>query len=165
MTWKSAFGPSSRITPYLELSSVFNAINYTNKNSDPSNATAVATQLNVFLCPSEINPQAFVTTSSAGVTTAYGVSNYGWCVGTWYTFGGYAAMPNPRPFCTNISRRFASFADGLSSTVLGSEVKTYRQAYHNCSAVPPPGPSAPRPILMYRPCSPVLPRPQRQVVY
>ena len=37
----------------------FNAINYTNKNSDPSNATAVATQLKVFLCPSEVNPQAF----------------------------------------------------------------------------------------------------------
>jgi type II secretory pathway pseudopilin PulG len=85
VTWKSAFGPSSRITPYLELGSLFNAINYTNKNSDPSNATAVATQLNVFLCPSEINPQAFVSTSSAGVTTAFGVSNYGWCVGTWYT--------------------------------------------------------------------------------
>ncbi len=85
VTWKSAFGPSSRITPYLELGSLFNAINYTNKNSDPSNATAVATQLNVFLCPSEINPQAFVSTSSAGVTTTFGVSNYGWCVGTWYT--------------------------------------------------------------------------------
>jgi type II secretory pathway pseudopilin PulG len=85
VTWKSAFGPSSRITPYLELGSLFNAINYTNKNSDPSNATAVATQLTVFLCPSEINPQAFVSTSSAGVTTAFGVSNYGWCVGTWYT--------------------------------------------------------------------------------
>jgi type II secretory pathway pseudopilin PulG len=85
VTWKSAFGPSSRITPYLELGSLFNAINYTNKNSDPSNATAVATQLNVFLCPSEINPQAFVSTSSAGVTTAFGVSNYGWRVGTWYT--------------------------------------------------------------------------------
>jgi prepilin-type N-terminal cleavage/methylation domain-containing protein len=41
VTWKSAFGPSSRITPYLELVSLYNAINYTNKNSDPSNATAV----------------------------------------------------------------------------------------------------------------------------
>ena len=139
VTWKSAFGPSSRITPYIELSSVFNAINYTNKNSDPSNATAVATQPNAFLCPSEINQQAFVTTSMRGVITAYGVSNYGWCVGTWYTFGGYGAMPNPSAFCTNISRTFASFTDGLSNTVLGSEVKTYRQAYHNCSTCPAAG--------------------------
>jgi prepilin-type N-terminal cleavage/methylation domain-containing protein/prepilin-type processing-associated H-X9-DG protein len=143
VTWKSAFGPSSRITPYLELGSLYNAINYTNKNSDPSNATAVATQLNVFLCPSEINQQAFVSTSSTGVTTTFGVSNYGWCVGTWYTFGGLGAVPNPSAFCTNISRTFASFSDGLSNTILGAEVKTYRQAYHNCTAVPAPGPSTP----------------------
>jgi prepilin-type N-terminal cleavage/methylation domain-containing protein/prepilin-type processing-associated H-X9-DG protein len=143
VTWKSAFGPSSRITPYLELVSLYNAINYTNKNSDPSNATAVSTQLNVFLCPSEINQQAFVSTSSTGVTTTFGVSNYGWCVGTWYTFGGLGAVPNLSAFCTNISRTFASFSDGLSNTVLGAEVKTYRQAYHNCSAVPAPGPSNP----------------------
>ncbi len=143
VTWKSAFGPSSRITPYLEQGGVFNSINYTNKNSDPSNQTAVGTQLKVFLCPSEVNPQAFVSTSSSGVTTQYGVSNYGWCVGTWYTFGGYGALPNPSAFCTNLSRRFASFTDGLSNSLLSAEVKTYRQAFHNCSSVPPPGPATP----------------------
>jgi prepilin-type N-terminal cleavage/methylation domain-containing protein/prepilin-type processing-associated H-X9-DG protein len=113
--WKSAWGPSSRITPYLELGTVFNAINYTNKNSDPSNATAASTQLKMFLCPSEVNPQAYSTTSSAGVTTTYGVSNYAWCVGTWYTFGGLGGVPNPGAFCTNLSRRFASFTDGMSN--------------------------------------------------
>ncbi len=141
--WKSAWGPSSRITPYLELGTLFNAINYTNKNSDPSNATAASTQLKMFLCPSEVNPQAYSTTSSAGVTTTYGVSNYAWCVGTWYTFGGLGGVPNPGAFCTNVSRRFASFTDGMSNTVLGSEVKTYPQSYHNCSSVPPPGPTGP----------------------
>ena len=53
------WGASSRITPYLELGTLYNAINYTNKTSDPSNATAVSTQLKVFLCPSEVNQQAF----------------------------------------------------------------------------------------------------------
>ena len=93
--WKSAWGPSSRITPYLEMATVFNAINYTNKNSDPSNSTAASTQLTVFICPSEVNPQAFSTTSSVGVTTTYGVSNYAWCVGTWYTFGGLGGGAEP----------------------------------------------------------------------
>jgi prepilin-type N-terminal cleavage/methylation domain-containing protein/prepilin-type processing-associated H-X9-DG protein len=143
VTWKSAFGPSSRITPYLELGSLFNSINYVNKNSDPSNSTAVGTQLKVFLCPSEVNPQAFVSTSSSGATSTYGVSNYGWCVGTWYTFGGYGAVPNPAAFCTNISRTFASFTDGLSNSLLSAEVKTYVQAYHNCTSVPAPGPATP----------------------
>ena len=91
VSWKSTWGASSRITPYLELGTLYNAINYTNKTSDPSNATAVSTQLKVFLCPSEPNQQAYISTSTAGVTTTYGVSNYGWCEGTWYTFGGFAS--------------------------------------------------------------------------
>jgi prepilin-type N-terminal cleavage/methylation domain-containing protein/prepilin-type processing-associated H-X9-DG protein len=140
--WKSSWGPSSRVTPYLELGSLFNAINYNNKTSDPSNATAVSTQLKVFLCPSEPNQQASMTTNSTtGVTSTYGVSNYGWCEGTWYTFGGYGGVPNQSAFCTNISRTFASFTDGLSNTMLGSEVKTYQYAYHNCGTPPPPGPT------------------------
>jgi prepilin-type N-terminal cleavage/methylation domain-containing protein/prepilin-type processing-associated H-X9-DG protein len=141
--WKSTWGPSSRIIPYAELDTVYNAINYNNKNSDPSNVTAASTQVRVFLCPSEPNQQAFSTTSSAGVTTTYGVSNYSWCNGTWYTFGGYGGTPNPDAFCTNYSHTFASFTDGLSNTMLGAEVKTYMQAYHNCTSVPTPGPSTP----------------------
>jgi prepilin-type N-terminal cleavage/methylation domain-containing protein len=67
--WKSTWGASSRITPYLELGSLYNAINYTNKTSDASNATAVSTQLKVFICPSEVNPQVDTSTNSAGVTS------------------------------------------------------------------------------------------------
>ena len=135
-------GASSRITPYLELGNLYNAINYDNKTTDPSNATAVSTQLKVFICPSEVNPQAFVNTSSAGVTSTFGVSNYGWCEGTWYTFGGFAGGgPTPDAIGSNISRTFASFTDGLSNTLLAAEVKTYMPSYHDCGTVPPPGPT------------------------
>ena len=163
--WKSSWGASSRITPYLELGTLYNAINYTNKTSDPSNATAVSTQLKVFICPSEPNQQAFTSTNTAGVTSTYGVSNYGWCEGTWYTFGGFAgggADPErdrvqPEP---HVSHRFT---DGLSNTLLGSEVKTYTPSYHDCGAVPPPGPTgAVRLPRHRRPCSPASRRPRRR---
>jgi prepilin-type N-terminal cleavage/methylation domain-containing protein/prepilin-type processing-associated H-X9-DG protein len=144
VAWKSSWGASSRITPYLELGNLYNAINYTNKTSDPSNVTAVATQLKVFICPSEINPQPFASTNSAGVTSTYGLSNYGWCEGTWYTFGGFGGGgPTPDAIGSNLSRTFASFTDGLSNTLLGAEVKTYTSSYHDCGAVPPPGPTGP----------------------
>jgi prepilin-type N-terminal cleavage/methylation domain-containing protein/prepilin-type processing-associated H-X9-DG protein len=140
--WKSSWGVSSRITPYLELGALYNAINYTNKTTDPSNATAVSTQLQIFICPSEVNQQAFTSTNAAGATTTYGISNYGWCEGTWYMFGGFAGGGlNPSAFGPNASRQFASFTDGLSNTLLGAEVKTYMPAYHDCGAVPPPGPT------------------------
>jgi prepilin-type processing-associated H-X9-DG protein len=142
VAWKNTWGASSRVTPFLELGSVFNAINFLNKTSDASNATAVSTQLKVFVCPSEPNWQAAVTTNaSTGVTSTYGVSNYGWCEGTWYTFGGFAGGGmTPGVIGSNTSRSFASITDGLSQTLLGAEVKTYTHAYHDCGAVPPPGP-------------------------
>jgi prepilin-type processing-associated H-X9-DG protein len=72
------------------------------------------------------------------------VSNYGWCLGTWYTFGGPAGGgPASGAIGSNLSRRFASITDGLSNTLLGAEVKTYTRAYHDCGAVPPPGPTGP----------------------
>jgi prepilin-type N-terminal cleavage/methylation domain-containing protein/prepilin-type processing-associated H-X9-DG protein len=142
VAWKSTWGASSRITPYLELGNVYNAINYTNKTSDPSNSTAVSTQIKVFICPSEVNQQAFTSTSAAGVTSTNGVSNYGWCEGTWFTFGGFAGGgQTPSAIGSNISRRFASITDGLSNTLLASEVKTYMPSYHDCGNVPPPGPT------------------------
>jgi prepilin-type processing-associated H-X9-DG protein len=46
-------------------------------------------------------------------------------------------MPNRSAFGPNQSRRFASFTDGLSQSMLGAEVKTYVSAYHDCpSSVP-----------------------------
>ncbi len=144
VSWKSSWSASSRVIPYLELGTVYNAINYMNKTTDPSNMTAVSTQLKVFLCPSEPNQQAAVVTNIAGVTSTYGVSNYGWCLGTWYTFGGFAGGgPNPGVIGSNLGRRFASITDGLSNTLMGSEVKTYMPSYHDCGTVPAPGPTGP----------------------
>ena len=142
VAWKSQWGVSSRILPYIEGASLYNAINYTNKTSDASNATAIARSVNTFLCPSELYPQP----GSTGTST-YATSTYGWCVGSWYTFGGYGAnVPNGAAFGPNASRTFASITDGLSQTLLAAEVKAYTPAYHNCGAVPPPGPSNPTPV-------------------
>src|SRR5258708_5508874 len=45
VAWKSTWSSTSRIMPFLEQGSLYNAINYTNKVSDVSNATAVAQQI------------------------------------------------------------------------------------------------------------------------
>ena len=144
VAWKSSWGATSRITPFLELGNVYNSLNYNNKTTDSSNVTAVATQMKVLLCPSEPNQQAFVNTNAASVTSTFGVSNYGWCEGTWYTFGGFASSAaTAGAIGSNLRRPFAAFTDGLSNTLLGAEVKTYMPAYHDCGAVPPPGPTGP----------------------
>ena len=79
------------------------------------------------ICPSEVNPQQ---NGSPG----FGVSNYGWCVGDWYVFGGVSAQPNRSAFCVNLSRGLSAFTDGLSNTVVAAEVKAYQPIFKSCFA-------------------------------
>jgi prepilin-type processing-associated H-X9-DG protein len=143
VAWKSTWGATSRVLPFLEQGSLYNAINYNNKVSDVSNATAVAQQIKTLLCPSEPNQQAFASiNATTGLTSTYGVSNYAWCVGTWYTFGGYSPQtPTSGAIGANLSRTFGSFTDGLSNTLLAAEVKTYTASYHDCGTVPAGAPA------------------------
>jgi prepilin-type N-terminal cleavage/methylation domain-containing protein/prepilin-type processing-associated H-X9-DG protein len=136
VSWKSSWGVTSRIASFLEMGPLYNAINYTKKTTDRSNVTAVSATLAVLICPSEVNPQANTSTNSSGVTTTYGVSSYGWCVGDWYVYGGVGSACNRSAFGPNQSRRFAAFTDGLSQTLLAAEVKTYQSAWHDCSGLP-----------------------------
>src|SRR5437764_1018824 len=39
VTWKTSWGATSRIAPFLEQGSLFNSINYILKTSDPTNTT------------------------------------------------------------------------------------------------------------------------------
>ena len=145
-TWKTQWGVTARLLPFAEQGPLFNSINFSNQTSDVSNSTAVASTVKNLLCPSDVNPQANTTTSAAGNVSTYGISNYAWCEGTWYTFGGTSfTNMNGCAFEVNRSRLFASFTDGLSQTILGAEVKAYIQSYHDCpgSVVPPPGTSTP----------------------
>jgi prepilin-type N-terminal cleavage/methylation domain-containing protein/prepilin-type processing-associated H-X9-DG protein len=143
VSWKSQWGITSRIAPYLELGPLFNSINFSLQASSPLNTTAASATLNVLICPSEVNSRPFTSTSSSGVTFTYGVSNYGWSVGDWYTFGGPSGPCNRNAFQANASRQLAAFTDGLSQSLLAAEVKAYTQAYHNCPSVVPPALAVP----------------------
>ena len=132
-TWKTMWGVTSRITPFLELGPMYNAINFTLKASDPSNATVVSSTLSVLICPGEANPQPYTSTSTTtGATTVYGVTNYGWCEGDWYVYGGVGNVTNRSAFAVNTSRRFASVTDGLSQTLAAAEVKANQPEYRSC---------------------------------
>ncbi len=136
VTWKSQWGVSSRVAPFLEQSSLYNAINYTQPTSSLMNSTAARQTIATFNCPSEIHSDPFTSTSAAGVVSTYGISNYPWNVGDWYTF--MAGGPQNRgAFQANASRPLAAFTDGLSQSLLSAEVKAYTQAYHDCPSVVP----------------------------
>ncbi|WP_422927538.1 DUF1559 domain-containing protein [Singulisphaera sp. PoT] len=126
----TSWGISARLAPFIESGPLYNAMNFTLKYSDPTNTTVSSITLKYLICPSEVN------TAPSGTAPAklFGVSNYGWNVGDWYVFGGVSAPPNRGAFCVNISRPLSAFTDGLSNTVVNSEVKAYQPLMKSCVA-------------------------------
>jgi prepilin-type N-terminal cleavage/methylation domain-containing protein/prepilin-type processing-associated H-X9-DG protein len=137
--WSNGWGVAGRLLPFLEQGSAFNAINFTFAYSVADNATVPQLTLSTLICPSERRTEPKVNSSG----TKYGVGNYNWQVGDWYVFGGLGSgVPVSRgAFAANYSRRLPEFTDGLSNTVMASEVKTYQAVLSNCdlSTVSEPG--------------------------
>jgi prepilin-type N-terminal cleavage/methylation domain-containing protein/prepilin-type processing-associated H-X9-DG protein len=130
LLWHTSWGVTARLIPFMEQGPMYNSINFNNKTSDQSNKTVVSSTLNVLLCPSEPNQQPYTSG-----TSTFGVSNYGWCAGDWYVYGGMAnpgAPPTRGAFTVNMSRRLASFTDGLSQTAVASEGKVQTPVAGNC---------------------------------
>ena len=117
----------ARLLPFLEQNSAFNSINFTQSYSAADNTTVPRITIAGFLCPSEIRPEPKVSAASR-----YGVANYAFGMGDWYVFGGLNAAGNRGAFGPNRSRRLAEFSDGLSNTVVASEVKTYQAVLTGC---------------------------------
>lgn len=127
--WSNGWSVHGRLLPFLEQGSAFNAINFTGSYSLPQNTTVVGLSISGFTCPSEVRPEPKLT--SAGVR--YGVSSYNWGMGDWYVWGGWGSAGNRGAFGVNRSRRVAEFTDGLSNTVVASEVKTYQSVLTSCT--------------------------------
>jgi prepilin-type N-terminal cleavage/methylation domain-containing protein/prepilin-type processing-associated H-X9-DG protein len=125
--WIGGWSLNARILPFLEQGTLFNAINWGSTFQAPINQTVAATSLAVFVCPSEVNPYQF---DSSGAST--GVVSYGWCLGDWYVWGGFAMYPNRTAFSPNRSRRQSEFTDGMSNTLVASEVKTRQVERTEC---------------------------------
>lgn len=130
VTWFGSWSAQGRILPYLEQNAAFSSLNFTLSYSNPVNATVSNLTINTFICPSEVNPQP--ATHNFGLC---GVVNYGVNMGDWYVWGGANSQPSRAPFGVNIARQFSSFADGLSNTMLMSEVKAYQSYYRDTGAI------------------------------
>ena len=126
-----------RLLPFLEQGSTFNAINFSLSYKDADNLTIPQLSFSMFLCPSEVRTEPKLEDS-----VRYGVANYNWSMGDWYVWGGLGVgVGNRGAFGANRSRRLAEFTDGLSNTVVASEVKTYQGVMTGCalSTVKEPG--------------------------
>jgi prepilin-type N-terminal cleavage/methylation domain-containing protein len=144
--WTGYLGPHSRILAFIEQNNIFNAMDIDTSYGDLINKEAVGRVIAVFLCPSEVRPEPLAHATFGNI----GGVNYGFCMGDWYVSNGADASNRPcrSAFGVNFSRRWADITDGLSNTLLMSEVKNYQVTIRDCNSfsqindpdnVPPPG--------------------------
>ncbi len=131
-TWVGGWSVNGRILSFMEQNTLFNAINLSTNQTAPVNLTVTGLSINVFICPSEVNPQSYDASFGSSA-----VSTVGWCMGDWYVWGGFGALPNRTAFGPNLSRRAADFRDGLSSTLMASEVRSHQYERTNCGVLSP----------------------------
>ena len=107
----------SKALPYLELSNVFNTVNFDFSYQDPTNTTAMMTVVSGFICPSDLpNP-----IPSLGGQTNY-MANMGSGIVWQWAVGGNASLPMPNGvFYGDSATTFAAITDGLSNTTFYSE--------------------------------------------
>ncbi len=122
----SYLGPHTRILPFIEQRNVFDAMDINALYGDLANKDAVGRVVEVFLCPSEVQREPVAHSTFGNI----GGVNYGFCMGDWYVWNGVGnpCPPTRSAFGVNFSRRWADFTDGLSNTLLMSEVKNYQVA-------------------------------------
>ncbi len=127
--WTNNFSALAKVLSFAEQTSAYNAMNYIFKDSDNANTTICGMKINLFVCPSDPNTQAF---NDGG--TVFAGSDYGSNDGDWYVFSQaagapasspWAGMPSRGAFSVNAARALSQFIDGTSGTLLFSELKTF----------------------------------------
>jgi prepilin-type N-terminal cleavage/methylation domain-containing protein/prepilin-type processing-associated H-X9-DG protein len=125
------WGVLAFLTPVLEQTNVFNALNFSypvyvhsatfpGTAIAPPNTTAVGTMVALFLCPSDRMQKITTTDGFLGpVGRDFAPSNYHFCAGDGAN-GGDLTTPDGS-FRVNLMTRAAEVTDGLSNTAFGSE--------------------------------------------
>jgi prepilin-type N-terminal cleavage/methylation domain-containing protein/prepilin-type processing-associated H-X9-DG protein len=125
------WGVLAFLTPFLEQTSVFNALNfsfpiygpistYPNTGIFPANTTAVGTIVALFLCPADRMQKITTTDGFLGAPYRdFSPTNYQFCAGDGANGGAMTTADGS--FRLNVMTRAAEVTDGLSNTAFGSE--------------------------------------------
>ena len=122
------WGVAARLLPYVEDASRYDGANFELKYSAKQNATVIAKSMAILTCPSETRVEQF--------NLAFGMSTYGWNMGTWRVWNGYDGGPNDGMFGVNQSRKQGQLTDGTSRTVAAADGKAVQPSLRVCGSTP-----------------------------
>ena len=138
VTTNSSWSIHGRIMPYLDQASFYNKIDLQQGWSSAVNAPVVSgNRVPAYVCPSD--PKSDLARSASGVNLY--CTNYGFSLGTWFVFDPVTGNGGDGLFFANSSIRFGHITDGLSNTLMASEVKSWQAYTRNA---PPPSTAVPQ---------------------
>ena len=119
-----------RILPFLEEAAVYKAINFAGDDDTvmlPGSTTIPLQTVRIepFICPSEVNATTRMNTANTPATPDSYPINYGINMGVWLCYDPTVNGGGAGSFYCNSQLTPASFTDGLSKTLMLSEVKAY----------------------------------------
>lgn len=117
-----AWGTLARILPYMEEGALYKAIDFSHANGSlllPGTTIPLQeVRIAAYICPSEQND------TLAALNQSY-PSNYAFNEGTWLMYDPLTNSGGNGSFFCNAQLTTGSFTDGLSKTLMTSEVKAY----------------------------------------
>ncbi|MDB5352568.1 MAG: putative major pilin subunit [Planctomycetota bacterium] len=124
----NGFSVHVRVLPFMEQGVAFNALNFTVNHQHDANTTVVGTKVSIFTCPSDIKGDQLTSFKAkpSGATVVASVTSYGFSSGDWFLWGGFSGPENNAAFGPNRSRKLSEFLDGMSNTVMATDVKVYQ---------------------------------------
>src|SRR5262249_2836210 len=108
--------------------SKYDGLNLVLKYSANPNTTAIAKTPGILMCPSETRTDPF--------SPSFGLSCYGWAMGTWRVWNGYDGGANDGMFGVNQSRKQGQISDGMARTIAAADGKTWQPSLRVCGTVP-----------------------------
>lgn len=139
-----AWSGFARVLPYLEGSTIYQFIDFGQAYSNilmPDGTKLMTRRIPELICATEIND--IVKVDASNLPASYPV-NYAWNLGPWFVFDPVKNKGGSGAFYPNGALSPKSFTDGLSHTLMLSEVKAFTGLIRNTptamSATPPSQP-------------------------
>jgi len=126
-----------RILPYVEQQNMAVLVNLEAAWDSQGNTGVPQTRIPFFLCPAEQNDR--VRVDAAGNPYVY-PHNYAFNFGTWFVYDPVTGAGGDGVFFPNAGLTMSDIHDGLTNTMMASEVKAFTPYVRN---TPDPGPTPP----------------------
>jgi prepilin-type N-terminal cleavage/methylation domain-containing protein len=140
-TSNGSWGITGRILPMIEQSSAYIRVDLEVGYDQPPNSTSGVPQTRIptMICPSEVNDR--VRTKPDGSPHTFPL-NYGFNFGTWFIYDPTYGRGGDGCFFPNARLNAQSIVDGMSSTLMISEVKCFTPYARNLASAPSATPPA-----------------------